>query len=114
MTPVAMVTHHFVDNPKRCKALFTLYIGDNGMGLMYMFVSEQEKNYRRSDLHDKFCSIFCDFFENDEEEFVNFLNGITCIVGYSKDRKSTGFGSSSHMFLKRFPQYVDLSRLLYL
>ena len=37
------------------------------MGLMYVFVSEQEKNYRRSDLHDKFSSIFCDYFENDEE-----------------------------------------------
>ena len=53
------------------------------------------------------------FFEHDEKEFVNFLNGITCFIWYSKDRKSAGISGDGNILKKFHPQYVDLSKFLY-
>lgn len=78
------------------------------MKIFDIFTSEQEKKYRRYELHRKFCDTAYYYLE-DEKSFQDFINGKACFIFHSNSPKSYGFGGK--ITLSRKDKVIDLSQL---
>jgi hypothetical protein len=78
------------------------------MGIFDIFTGSKEKEYRRAELHEKFCKAAYDYL-SEEESFESFVNGKACFIYHSDSPRSYGMGGRT--ILARYNQVIDLSKL---